>query len=277
MDACPMLKCGRIGRLDLRGWAAGCPTCTVCMARARLRRLIARFRLSIVPGITAARPGLAGQNADDRRDGDRRDRRRRARARQRAAARRGAGADRRQFGRDLRHRLDRRRDAGARYLARDRAALDVCAGTGRRHAADRRDLARLWPPRRLHHRHRLRRADRLARRVRDPARLVLAVLLRDLSRRPLWRGVAILSLRRRRRRQRGLSSQGRVVGDGGRRVRRRARSAARAMDHGRLAALSVRVQLRDAGCGRAGGDGGALGRRCAEARAGRSAWRPAVA
>ena len=37
---------------------------------------------------------------------------------------------------------------------------------------------------------------------RHPARVVRAVLLRDLPRRALWRGVAILSLRRRRRRQR---------------------------------------------------------------------------
>ena len=88
--------------------------------------------------------------------------------------------------------------------------------------------------------------------------LVLAVLLRDLPRRALWRGVAILSLRRRRRRQRRVPSQGGVVGDGRRRVRRRARSAARAVDHGYLAALSVRLQFRGAGGGRAGGDGGAV-------------------
>ena len=80
--------------------------------------------------------------------------------------------DRRQFGGDFCHRLDHRRDAGAGYLARDRAAVDVCGRACRRHAADRRDLARLWPPRRLHHRHRLRRADRPARGLRHPARFV---------------------------------------------------------------------------------------------------------
>ena len=115
-----------------------------------------------------------------------------------------------------------------------------------------------------------------ARRVRDPARVVLAVLLRDLPRRALRRGVAILSLRRRRRRQRRVSSQGRVVGDGRRRVRRRARSATRAVDHGHLAALSVRFQFCDAGDGRTGGDGGAFGRRCAKAGAIGSSWRPAA-
>ena len=96
----------------------------------------------------------------------------------------------------------------------------------------------------------------------------------DLPRRALWRGGAILSLRRRRRRQRRLPAQGGVLGDGGRRVRRRARSAARAMDHGHLAALSVRLQLRGAGRGRAGRDGDSRGRRRAEACGGRSAWRP---
>ena len=100
---------------------------------------------------------------------------------------------------------------------------------------------------------------------------------RDLSRRALRRGVAILSLRRRRRRQRRVSAEGGVVGDGRRRIRRRARSAARAVDHGYLAALSVRLQLPDAGRGRAGRDGGAGGRRCAEAGAGGYAWRPAAA
>src|ERR1700684_2030441 len=49
-------------------------------------------------------------------------------------------------------------------------------------------------PRRLHHRHRLRRADRPARGLRHPARFVSAVLRRDFSRRTLWRGVAVLSL-----------------------------------------------------------------------------------
>ena len=87
--------------------------------------------------------------------------------------------------------------------------------------------------------------------------VVLAVLLRDLLRRTLRRGVAILSLCRRRRRQRRVPPQGGIVGDGGRRVRRRARSAARAMDHGYLAALSVRLQLSDAGVRRFGCDGGA--------------------
>ena len=127
------------------------------------------------------------------------------------------------------------------------------------------DLADLWPPHSLHHWHLLRRADRRARRVRDSERLVLAVLRRDVSRGALWRGVAILSLCRGRWRQRGVPAQGGIVGDGGRRVRRRARSAAGAVDHGYLAALSVRLQLRGAGRGRAGGYGGAVGRRCAEA------------
>ena len=90
-----------------------------------------------------------------------------------------------------------------------------------------------------------------------PVRIVLAVLRRDIPRRALWRGGAILSFCRRRRRQRCVPAQSRVMGDGGRRVRGRARSAARAVDHGRLAALSVRVQLCDAGARGAGGDGGA--------------------
>ena len=135
----------------------------------------------------------------------------------------------------------------------------------------------LWPPHSLHHRHRLRHADRPARRLRHPARFVRAVLPRHLPRRTLRRGVAILPLCRRRWRQRGVSSQGGVVGDGRRRVRRRARPAARAVDDGYLAALSVRLQLRGAGGGGAGGDGDPGRRRCAEAGAVRSAWRPAVA
>ena len=123
----------------------------------------------------------------------------------------------------------------------------------------------------------LRRADRPARVIRHPARFVCAVLLRDLPRRALWRGVAILSFCRRRRRQRRVSPESRVVGDGRRRVRRRARPAARAVDDGYLAALSVRLLLRGAGGGRAGGDGDPGRRRCAEARAGGSARRPAAA
>ena len=83
----------------------------------------------------------------------------------------------------------------------------------------------------------------LLRLVRDFACFVRAVLCRDLPRRPLRRGGAVLSLRCRRRRERGLPAESGVLGDGGRRVRRRARSAARAMDHGRLVALSVRLQL----------------------------------
>ena len=130
--------------------------------------------------------------------------------------------------------------------------VGLAAGT----LADGRDLARLWPPRRLHHRHRLRRADRPARGLRDSARVVSAVLLRDVPWRPLWRGVAILSLCRRRWRQRRLSPQGGVVGDGRRRVRRRARPAARAVDDGYLAALSVRLQFCGAGDGGADRDGG---------------------
>src|SRR6201989_2549407 len=116
-------------------------------------------------------------------------------------------------------------------LAPARAALDVCAGHGGRHLADRRDLARLWPPRRLHHRHHVRLRNRCARRARYSLRLLLAVLLRDLPRGHLRLGAAILSLRARRWRQRRLPAQGRVLGDGGRRVRRRVRSATRAMDH----------------------------------------------
>src|ERR1700712_4781224 len=99
------------------------------------------------------------------------------------------------LGGDFRNRLDRRRDLGALHLARHRAAVDVRARPRRRHAADRSDLARLWPPGRLHHRDLLRSADRRTRRVCDSAFIVLAVLRRDLSRRALWRGVAILSLR----------------------------------------------------------------------------------
>ena len=198
---------------------------------------------------------FAQRMPDDRCDCSRRDCRRRPCAIQRRAAGGGAGADRREFGGHLRHRLDRRGDAGAGYLARDRAALDVCGRARRRHPADRRDLARLWPPHSLHHRRRLRHADRPARGLRHPARFVRAVLPRDLSRRTLRRGVAILPVRRRRRRQRGVSSQGGVVGDGRWRVRRRARSAARAVDDGCLAALSVRLQLRGAGLGRADRDG----------------------
>ena len=198
----------------------------------------------------------------------RRDRRRRPRAIQCGASRGGAGAVRGEFGGDFRHRLDRRRDAGAGYLARDGAALDVCGRACRRHAADRRDLAHLWPPRRLHHRHRLRRAHRHARGVRHPAWLVCAVLLRYIPWRPLRRGIAILSLRRRRRRQCRVSAQGGVMGDGRRCVRRRARPAAGAMDDGHLAALSVRLQFCDPGGGRGRCDGRAVGGRCAKTRAG---------
>jgi len=46
------------------------------------------------------------------------------------------------------------------------------------------------PPRRLHHRHRLRRADRPARRLRHPARLVRAVLLRHVPWRSLYGAVS---------------------------------------------------------------------------------------
>ena len=105
---------------------------------------------------------------------------------------------------------------------------------------------------------------------------VLAVLRRDISRRSLRRGSAVLSFCRGRRRQHSVPAESRVVGDGGRRIRRRARSAARAVDHGYLAAVSVCLQLRGAGLCRAGGDGGAVGRRCAEARAVGHAWRPAA-
>src|ERR1700751_5726995 len=49
---------------------------------------------------------------------------------------------------------------------------------------------------RLQDRHHAGHADRPARRLRRPARLVLAVLLRDLPRRALWRGGTILSFRR---------------------------------------------------------------------------------
>src|SRR6202158_5849527 len=85
-------------------------------------------------------------------------------------------------------------------ILRGSFALFCCATFLR--SADRRHLARVWPPRRLHHRHRLRRADRPARIIRHPARFVCAVLLCDLPRRTLRRGVAILSFRRRRRRPR---------------------------------------------------------------------------
>ena len=150
--------------------------------------------------------------------------------------------------------------------------LGLAAGTLPTGAISRR----LRPPRRLYHRHRLRRSHRHPRCLRDPAALVSAVLLRDVSWRPVWLGVAILSVRRGRWRQRRVSAQGRIVGDGGRRVRRRARSAARAMDHGYLAALSVRLQLRGAGRGRAGRDGDARRRRCAEACAVGSSRRPSA-
>ena len=86
--------------------------------------------------------------------------------------------------------------------------------------------------------------------LRDPARLVSVVLLRDIPRRIVWRGVAILSLCRRRWRQRRIPAESGVVGDGRRRVRRRARAAARAVDHEHLAALSVRLQFCRAGGGR---------------------------
>ena len=68
------------------------------------------------------------------------------------------------------------------------------------------------------------------------------------------------------------SSEGGVVGDGRRRVRRRARPAARAVDDGRLVALSVRLQLCGAGLRGADRDGRAVGRRCAETRTVGSAW-----
>src|SRR5215207_5761887 len=103
-----------------------------------------------------------------------------------------------------------------------------------------------------------------------------AVLRCDVPRWSLRRGRAILSFRRRRRRQHRVPAQGRVVGDGGRCVRRRARSAARAVDDGYLAALFVCLQLRGAGLCRAGGDGGAVGRRRAEAGTVGYAWRPAA-
>src|SRR5712692_6083345 len=50
------------------------------------------------------------------------------------------------------------------------------------------------------------------------------------------RRVAVLSFCRRRWRERGISSEGGIVGNGGWPVRRRARPAARAVDDGYLAA-----------------------------------------
>jgi len=76
-----------------------------------------------------------------------------------------------------------------------------------------------------------------------------AVLLRDLPRRALWRGVAILSLCRRRRRQRGVSSQGRVVGGWPAACSPGCSAAAGAVDHGYLAAhLSVQFCGAGSGC-----------------------------
>ena len=75
----------------------------------------------------------------------------------------------------------------------------------------------------------------------------------------------------------GVSSQGRVLGDGRRRFRRRAGPATRAVDDGYLAALPVRFQFPDAGRGGAGGDGDTLGSRCAETRPRGPSWRPPVA
>src|SRR5229473_3521133 len=102
-------------------------------------------------------------------------------------------------------------------------------------------------------------------------------MLRDLARRPLWRGLAILSFRRGRRRQRGISCEGGVVGDGRRRVRRRARPAARAVDDGYLAAIPVCLQLRDAGDGCSDRDGRTGRRRRPKTCAIGSSRRPSAA
>ena len=249
------------------------------MALARSRRLIELAPPFMVRESTRPRPYPAAfgwkQPMIDMTAADG-DFRRCPRPFQRAAPGCGAGADRRELGGHFRHRLDRRSDAGTQHLARDRPALDVCGGARCRHLADRRHLACLWTPRRLHHRHRLRHADRLARRLRDPARFVSVVLLRDIPRWTIWRGVAILPLCRRRRRERGVSPAGGVVGHGRRRVRRRAWSAARAMDDGCLVALSVRLQLRGAGHHSAGRNGRSGGCRCAETRTIGPASRPSA-
>ena len=179
---------------------------------------------------------LPGGNADDRYDGSRRDSRRRPRAVQCSAARRGAGADRREHRRDLRHWLDRRGFHRTQHVVRDIAADSLRGRNGRRHPPHRMGVAHLWPPRRLPDRLRLRCDLRSARRRRHHPEIVSAVLPRDLLRRALRLGVAILPLRRRRPRQRSLSPESNLMGACWRRVRGRARPAACAVDDGLLGA-----------------------------------------
>ena len=78
---------------------------------------------------------------------------------------------------------------------------------------------------------------------RGAARLVRAVLLRRVLRRLLCRRPPVLSLRRRRHRERRVPAQGDLLGAGRRRVRRLHRPAARHLHQGPVAALSVRRDL----------------------------------
>ena len=66
---------------------------------------------------------------------------------------------------------------------------------------------------------------------------------RHVLRRALCGRAPVLPLRRGRYRERSLPSEGRVVGAGGRRVRRRARAAARHLHQGSAVAASVRREL----------------------------------
>jgi hypothetical protein len=128
-----------------------------------------------------------------------------------------------------------------RQMSACRTAVDVCCPC-RGHAADRCDLARLWTPYRLII-GTFAASHRPARRVRDPAFVVLAVLLRPSSAGSMarWRNYRF----RGRWRQRSVSSQALSwVMAGG--VFAGFRSATRAMDQG-SAALSARLLVCDAG------------------------------
>ncbi len=198
-------------------------------------------------------------------------------ARGRRTTRDRAGADRREFGRDLRHRLDHWLDAGAGSGVGHAAVVDLRARDGCGHPAGWFRCAALWPARDLYCGHRLRCGVRDTRNDRDPARLVCLVLRRDISRRPLWFGCAVLPFCRGRRRNAGVPTEGAVMGDGRRRVRRRARPAARAVDHGPLAAVFVCRELCRAGCRRLCCDGASRHRGCAEASCRGFRRRPAAA
>ena len=154
-----------------------------------------------------------------------------------------AGARRRQqlgAGGDRRH---RRHHARPRQGAGDAADQHLGAGHVGRHAADGRVGAAAWPAHRAADRHCQRRADRADLLRRRAAGLVSPVQHRRRLQRLLCVRPSVLSLRRRRYRERGVPAEGDLVGADRRRPRRRRRRATGHRHQGSLAALSLRRDL----------------------------------